>query len=266
MNAASTHPTKRKTLFLGIFALVPIALIYISPVLAHGGNPRVVSVVPDGPASVAGLRGGDSLLSIAGHRIVDSSDLQNVLAAHSPGERVPVVIERDGEERTVHLVFGERSDHGGVSLGVSLELASAAPAAYGEGPVISGEECLEWVDTTYRLDAIAPELGLDLVAEIEENRACMEGDLRRMPPTLPRRWCDNVFKIHCSGVDLVTEIGEALVRRCESSWLAELSADGGAEPATRRRCASNLVFERYAEKGLAPDASECVQLFEECGS
>ncbi len=56
-----------------------------------------------GPAERAGLRVGDRLVSIAGQPVAWEFDVNKALLATQPGERVDVVVERDG--RTVRTVL-----------------------------------------------------------------------------------------------------------------------------------------------------------------
>src|SRR5262249_53125544 len=67
----------------------------------------LAEVVPDGPADKAGLRGGDGkirfqglpyrtggdvILSIEGHKIVEPDDLADFIADYSPGDRVTLEV------------------------------------------------------------------------------------------------------------------------------------------------------------------------------
>jgi S1-C subfamily serine protease len=80
-------------------------------------------VTPSGPADDAGLRGGerqerfqdrtyqvggDVIVSVAGTRLRDDSDLSEVISRLRPGQRVRVEIIRDGDRRTLEVRLGER--------------------------------------------------------------------------------------------------------------------------------------------------------------
>ena len=91
----------------------------------YGG--LLAEVVPDGPADEAGLRGGDGrirfqglpyrtggdvVLSIDGHKIVEPDDLANQIAGLEPGETVTLdVLHEDGEEEKVDVTLGTRPEH-----------------------------------------------------------------------------------------------------------------------------------------------------------
>jgi len=91
----------------------------------YGG--LLAEVVPDGPADEAGLRGGDErirfqglpyrtggdvVLSIDGHKIVEPDDLANEIAHFQPGETVTLeVLHEDGEKAKVDVTLGTRPEH-----------------------------------------------------------------------------------------------------------------------------------------------------------
>lgn len=91
--------------------------------------PRVAEVsfetddgdVVSGPAAEAGIRAGDVVLSVDGVAVASWDDLVDTIAAR-PGETVPFVVERDGEERTImveladeHPVTGEEIGYAGIA-------------------------------------------------------------------------------------------------------------------------------------------------------
>jgi len=175
-----------------------------------------------------------------------------------------LTLNREGKTLELPVTLGKR-EGGGVSLGVSLGVASgSAPEVGSEG--FSAAECLTWVDETYRMAAMANDFGLDLSTEIAENRACMDRDTQRMAQPIPQTWCDNVFKVHCSGLDLLAEIGDAQVTRCEKSLSASLGVDISHNQIWNV-CGEQKVFDRYSMRGEASDAETCrTTLLEECGT
>ncbi len=232
-------------------ALLAIATFAATHVGAHAGhaggegNVVVQSVHPDSPAAAAGLEAEDRLLRLAGREIKSHEDLKKAMAAHRPGDTVPLAVERGGEAVELELTFGERPG-GGVSIGVSLAImgTDAGDLAPGEG--LTREECVAWVDDTYRMGAMTRDLGLELAEDASALRACLERNIQGMRSPMPTGWCDNALKVHCSGLDLLTEIGEAQVARC-----AELLG----EPLDS--CADQKVFDRYMLGGEASDEAAC---------
>ncbi len=76
----------------------------------------ITEVTPNSPAGAAGLRaagssgrGGDLLIAIDGHELIDFGDLVSYLVAHTePGQLVELTIIREGETLQVPLTLGER--------------------------------------------------------------------------------------------------------------------------------------------------------------
>ena len=65
----------------------------------------VDSVQANGAASVGGLRRGDIILSLSGHRIRSQNDIENALRSIPPGGSVTMELLRSGERRAVQLHF-----------------------------------------------------------------------------------------------------------------------------------------------------------------
>jgi S1-C subfamily serine protease len=92
----------------------------------YGG--LLADVVPGGPGEKAGLRGGsdrlrfqageyrtggDVILDVDGHKIVEPDDLARVVAFRKPGETVTLTVLRDGERKQVEVTLGRRPDSAG---------------------------------------------------------------------------------------------------------------------------------------------------------
>lgn len=238
-------------------ALTTAIFLSAAPAFAHGDGEAIIvvnSVNPGGPAAAAGLEVGDTILRINGHEIAGQKDLKGVLASHRPGDEVLLTVERKGEKLELALTFGEHPG-GGVSVGVSLAIRSmdAGATASAPGETLTRDECVAWVDETYRVDSMMKDLGLDLWDESETLNACLTSNVQLMPSPMPVGWCDNAFKIHCSALDLLTEIGEAQVDRCEELL--------GEKPSS---CASQKVFDHYMRDGEASDEAACRAAYDSC--
>lgn len=70
----------------------------------------ILRVEDGGPAFKAGLLDGDIILSIDGEEVEDASRLRNIIASKKPGRRVEVVVWRNGKERKINIVLGERPE------------------------------------------------------------------------------------------------------------------------------------------------------------
>jgi S1-C subfamily serine protease len=71
------------------------------------GQVAVEGVVPESSAAAAGLQKGDLLLAIDGEAIGDSFDLIYRVKQKRPGDWGTLLIERDGKEETVEVLFHE---------------------------------------------------------------------------------------------------------------------------------------------------------------
>ena len=68
-----------------------------------GPGVRVVEIVPDSPAAVAGIQAGDVLLEMAGQPIESLQAYTDLLKTLSAGQSVPATIERDGNPIIVNV-------------------------------------------------------------------------------------------------------------------------------------------------------------------
>ncbi|MEM7356864.1 MAG: PDZ domain-containing protein, partial [Acidobacteriota bacterium] len=229
---------------------------------AHqAGSISIQTVFPGSPAAAAGIEPDDRLVELAGRPITTHQSLRDVMAAHQPGDTVALVVERRDERIDLSLRFGERPE-GGVSIGVTLAIEEAA--ANGE-PDAGTTECLAWIESTYKIESLMHSLELDLTADYETLRTCVGRDARRMGRERAVRFCDNIFKVHCSGVDLLTEIGEAQVDRCEAS-LGHLLGIRVQDSKAWKTCGQHKVFDHYAEQGKSSDEAACRSAFLDCGT
>ena len=85
----------------------------------------LAEVVPGGPADKAGLEGGeeklrfqaaeyrtggDVILQVDGHDVVEPDDLARLIATKKPGETVTMTVLRDGQRDQVEMTLGKRPD------------------------------------------------------------------------------------------------------------------------------------------------------------
>ena len=246
---------------LTVLATAFLLLATISAAHEAGGAIRVVSVNPDSPAAAAGMQTGDQMLLLDGEEVATPEQLRKVMAAHKPGDMVPLTVLRDGETVELELTFGEASG-GGVSIGVSLAISGEPGDESGEGTAW----CLDWIDKTYRVDSMIRELGLDLADDYASVLACVENITQGMPSDRAIKYCDNFLKGHCPATDLLTEIGEAQVLQCEKRLTQSLGVSLDQYKGWQT-CAQHDVFDRYAISGESSDEQACKAAFlEKCGT
>ena len=78
--------------------------------LAKPEGALVAAVEPDSPASKAGLKTGDVIQSVDGHRIVSSGDLPAVIGLATPGDKVKLDVWRQGEHETLNATLGNANE------------------------------------------------------------------------------------------------------------------------------------------------------------
>ena len=227
--------------------------------VAAVGTLRVSRAVPGGPAATAGVKADDLLLRL-GERALSTFDaLQKALATHQAGDTVSLWVQRGDKEVMLEVVLGPRTN-GGTSLGIQLEIELGADGVPDEGT----ERCLEKTEQTYQITSIIQKYQLEFLAEQYESiRTCMERDTRRMTTENAVRFCENVFKVHCSGDQLLGELGEAQVEACEQSLGKSLNRDLRQD---RRwtTCAKNWIFDGYSQGGKLGDPAACRAALEAC--
>ncbi|HTJ35198.1 MAG TPA: trypsin-like peptidase domain-containing protein [Dactylosporangium sp.] len=72
-----------------------------------GGGALIGGVVAGGPADKAGLKTGDTVTKFGTATINDATTLINAVQAAKAGDKVPVVVNRNGSDQTVTVTLGE---------------------------------------------------------------------------------------------------------------------------------------------------------------
>ena len=68
------------------------------------------AIIPNSPASEAGLRAEDTILEIGGMRIEQGSSLGTLIQRHNVGDVVSLIVLRDGERIIISVTLAERPD------------------------------------------------------------------------------------------------------------------------------------------------------------
>ena len=74
--------------------------------LSDASPPAVSAVIPGGPAEQAGLAEGDVILTCGGAPVSIAQDVIQAILRRSPGDRLELVIRREGRERKMEVVLG----------------------------------------------------------------------------------------------------------------------------------------------------------------
>jgi regulator of sigma E protease len=131
-------PWQRAIIFSGGVIMNVIFAFLVFPLVFALGVPFPAPVLggvqPGGPAWRAGLRQGDEVLTVDGHRVYQFADIGLNLALSDP-EHVELRIRRGGEEQDV-VVHGERSPTGELWRAGIGQLSEPLLAVEPDGPAV----------------------------------------------------------------------------------------------------------------------------------
>jgi len=68
----------------------------------------IIATSPGGPADDAGIQSGDVIVSVNGDTVASAEDLGKILAGLQPGDTVPVVVDRDGQQQSLDVTLDAR--------------------------------------------------------------------------------------------------------------------------------------------------------------
>ncbi|RXK14945.1 serine protease [Malaciobacter mytili LMG 24559] len=146
----------------------------LARVYNHKKGALILDVSPDTPAEKFGLRRGDLIFAINDKVIRDRADLQNVIAAFKPNQRITLQIERDKKNLKLDIVLGNRdglivstANNGKFLGGLTLsELDNNIIAKYRIGRNISGVLITE-VEPKSKAEKVGFQPG-DVIIQIED--------------------------------------------------------------------------------------------------
>ena len=116
------HFVQAIVLFFVVFAFVGVPGDVGLAQDLGGAAPRwgVVEPLEGGNAEKAGIRAGDEIVSIDDKPVREGDDIKSIISKRI-GEEVPIVVRRDGSERTLDVLVGRNpNDRNAGFLGVSL--------------------------------------------------------------------------------------------------------------------------------------------------
>jgi len=76
--------------------------------LSRSSGLLIAEVAPNSPAAAAGLQQGDIIVKVNGEEIADSAGLAALIRDMRPGDKVELVVDRNGAEQTITVTLAER--------------------------------------------------------------------------------------------------------------------------------------------------------------
>ncbi len=83
--------------------------------MRHPRGALVAKVLPESPALAAGVKVGDIIVEFNGQEVVNSSGLPPIVGSSKVGVKLPVVVIRNGKEKTLDVKLGELPDDGAMA-------------------------------------------------------------------------------------------------------------------------------------------------------
>lgn len=85
----------------------------------------VSEVIPDGAAQAAGIEPGDVIIGLDGKRVKSMAEMQELLAAHLPGDVVVIKVSRDKKEKDIKVELKNVQGNTNVVKSVDLDILGA---------------------------------------------------------------------------------------------------------------------------------------------
>jgi serine protease Do len=133
--------------------------------LKHAHGALVADVVKEGPAAKAGVEVGDVIVKFDGKEVKESTDLPIMVAREPIGKAVPLVVLRNGEEKSIDLEIAEMEDD-------EIQVAKGEAEAFGLTVQNLTPEIAESL-------GIARDLNGVLVSGVEPGSPAADAGLRR---------------------------------------------------------------------------------------
>jgi serine protease Do len=159
-----------------------------NPRAALNAGVFVSAIVPGSPAARAGIRPGDQLVR-AGSRILKNSfDWEAERLDLRVGDRVPMVIRRDGREQTINVEVADLPEVSAPKVAVlqELELVTLTPAIRAERGIRVGRGAVVYNVS----DRVAAEIGIqrgDVIVQINRLPIASASDVQRAIDTYAGR-------------------------------------------------------------------------------
>jgi len=102
----------------------------------------IEDIVSEGPAEKAGIKAADIIVRLDGKKVVSTRKLHKILAKHEPGEKIDIVIFRDGKEKSFKVELEEPPETKFAFTGPHITTSKSQKGGYLGVEIITLEEQL----------------------------------------------------------------------------------------------------------------------------
>ena len=131
----------------------------------------ITTVSPDSPAEKAKMKRGDVIVEFDGKEIKDVNQFRMLAAEAVPGDKVDIVLVRDGKKKTVKLVIGERPTETAQNS-IEQDAEDISPLFLGVGLQSLQDEYREALELPADIDGI-------IVTDVQRGTPAASAGLRR---------------------------------------------------------------------------------------
>ena len=85
-------------------------------------NGAIISqVIKNSPAEKSGIRRQDVIIEVNGSKVIDSSNLKNLISEGHPNDKAKITVVRDGKKKSLVVILGIRPDQNNLSLDYKID-------------------------------------------------------------------------------------------------------------------------------------------------
>jgi Tol biopolymer transport system component len=151
---------------------------------ATQGGVLLSDVRPGGPADLAGIRGGDTIVAMAGTSIENLYDMTFALQDNRPGDTIEVVVLRGGERLALRATLGDRARMDQAPRAAAEQSPHGPPEAaaspHGETPAIAEAEGFSVPDFYRNRPGVDFEVGAGRPFGISNDKEMHFADVRQL--------------------------------------------------------------------------------------
>jgi S1-C subfamily serine protease len=147
----------------------------------EGRERVIVHLLDDSAARAAGMLDGDELVAVAGEKITSIAQAAAAVARHSPGEKIAVVVLRDGQEKSLDITVGQPPAGSVQNAGIFARNRGTGGGV--TASVVRPEKLYVLSEDGKQVAVPADEQQLEILRKTLRYRAAAESPLRTTEPT-----------------------------------------------------------------------------------